>query len=106
RVLTVAGERRSEHEQAKGGYHRVERAYGRFSRSLTLPEGVDAEAVEATFDRGVLEVRIPKPAQSKPRRVAITVGRDKPAIEGKEAAIEGKEAAAEATDAEPAAAAA
>ena len=53
------------------GYHRVERAFGSFSRSLTLPEGVDAEAVEASFDRGVLEVRIPKPEQRKPRKISI-----------------------------------
>jgi HSP20 family protein len=75
-VLTVSGERRSEHESTKEGYHRVERAFGAFSRSLTLPEGVDAEAVSASFDRGVLEVRIPKPEQRKPRRISIGVGGD------------------------------
>jgi HSP20 family protein len=74
RVLTVSGERKAEHEERNEGYHRVERAYGRFSRSLTLPEGVDAEAVEAHFENGVLEVRIPKPEQRKPQRVAINVG--------------------------------
>src|SRR3954462_6215358 len=61
RVLTISGERKAEHEVNKDGYHRVERAFGAFSRSLTLPEGIDAEAVQASFDRGVLEVRIPKP---------------------------------------------
>src|SRR3954462_795965 len=61
RVLTVSGERKTEHEATKEGYHRVERAFGAFSRSLTLPDGIDAETVEANFDRGVLEVRIPKP---------------------------------------------
>jgi HSP20 family protein len=71
RVLTVSGERKSEHESTKEGYHRVERAFGSFSRSLTLPEGIDAEAVEASFDRGVLEVRIPKPEQPKPRKITI-----------------------------------
>ena len=73
-VLTVSGERRAEHEQRGEGYHRLERAYGAFSRSLTLPEGVDADAVQASFERGVLEVRIPKPEQRKPRRVSISVG--------------------------------
>jgi len=73
-VLTIAGERKAQHEEDKEGYHRVERAYGSFSRSLTLPDGVDPEAVEASFDRGVLEVRIPKPEARKPRRVAIQVG--------------------------------
>ena len=60
-VLTVSGERKGEHEERKDGYYRVERSYGRFSRSLTLPEGVDADAVKASFDHGVLEVHIPKP---------------------------------------------
>lgn len=73
-VLTVSGERKAEHEESKEGYHRVERAYGSFSRSLTLPDGVDPESIEASFDRGVLEVRIPKPEERKPRKVAITVG--------------------------------
>jgi HSP20 family protein len=83
-VLTVSGERKSEHEDKRDGYVRVERSYGSFRRSLTLPEGVDADAVSASFDKGVLEVRIPKPEQRKPRRVEIKVG-DRPAeIEGSE----------------------
>jgi HSP20 family protein len=74
RVLTISGERKAEHELSKEGYHRVERAFGSFSRALTLPEGIDPDAVAATFDRGVLEVRIPKPEQRKPRKVTIGVG--------------------------------
>src|SRR5436190_6876654 len=70
-VLTVSGERKAEHEETKNGYHRVERAYGGFSRSLSLPQGVDAEQVQAEFDKGVLEVRIPKPAERRPHRVQI-----------------------------------
>jgi len=73
-VLTIAGERKAEHTEENGGYRRFERSYGSFSRSLTLPKGVDADAVEASFDRGVLEVRIPKPEQIKPRKVTISVG--------------------------------
>jgi HSP20 family protein len=85
-VLTVAGERKAEHEAKKEGYYRMERSFGQFRRSLTLPEGVDAEKIAATFDKGVLEVRIPKPEERKPHRVAISVG-DKPgAIEGSESA--------------------
>jgi HSP20 family protein len=83
-MLTISGERKSEHEDKQEGYYRVERAYGSFSRSLTLPEGVDPESVKATFDRGVLEVHIPKPEQRKPRKVAISVGGEAPAIEGSE----------------------
>jgi HSP20 family protein len=70
-VLTVSGERKSEHEDKGEGFHRVERAYGHFSRTLTLPDGIDADAVTAAFDKGVLEVRIPKPAQRQPTRVQI-----------------------------------
>jgi HSP20 family protein len=81
-VLTVSGERKAEHETTKEGYHRVERAFGSFSRSLTLPEGVDAEAVSANFDRGVLEIRIPKPEQRKPRKISIGLGDTPKTIEG------------------------
>lgn len=70
-VLTVAGERRAESERKDKGYHRVERSFGRFSRSLSLPEGIDAEQVAASFDRGVLEIRIPKPAERQPHKVEI-----------------------------------
>lgn len=77
-VLTVSGERKSELEDKKDGFVRVERAFGTFRRSLTLPEGIDPEAIQASFDKGVLEIRIPKPEERKPRRVAISVG-DKPA---------------------------
>jgi len=73
-VLTVSGERKAEHEERKEGYYRVERASGNFSRSLTLPEGIDPEKVQASFEHGVLEVRIPKPEQRKPRKVTISAG--------------------------------
>ena len=82
-VLTVSGERKAEHEE-KEGFYRVERSFGQFRRSLTLPEGVNADAITATFDKGVLEVRIPKPEERKPRRVAIQVGDGPAAIEGSE----------------------
>ena len=81
-VLTISGERRSEHEERTEGYYRVERASGSFSRSLTLPEGVDPEAVKANFENGVLEVRVPKPEQRKPQRVAINVANKDTVIEG------------------------
>jgi HSP20 family protein len=85
RVLTVSGERKAEHESTQDGYHRVERAFGAFSRSLTLPEGIDADTVAASFDRGVLEIRIPKPEQRKPRKVSIGVGGAQKTIEGEAA---------------------
>jgi HSP20 family protein len=80
-TLTVSGERKAEHQAKNEGYYRVERAFGGFSRSLTLPKGIDAEAVTASFDRGVLEVRIPKPEERKPRRIEIGAGGQK-TIEG------------------------
>ena len=84
-VLTVSGERTAEHEDKREGFYRLERSFGEFRRSLTLPEGVDADGITAAFDKGVLEVRIPKPAERKPRRVEIQVGG------GEKAAIEGSE---------------
>jgi HSP20 family protein len=83
-TLTVSGERKAEHEEREEGFHRVERSFGSFSRSLTLPKGIDADAVSASFDRGVLEIRIPKPEARKPRRIAIAHGGQE-AIEGREA---------------------
>ena len=83
-VLIVSGERKAEHEQTKEGFHRVERSFGSFSRSLTLPQGVDADAVTASFDRGVLEIRIPKPEQRKPRKIAIN-GQDAIEAESRDA---------------------
>ncbi len=72
-VLTVSGERKSEHEERREGYYRIERSSGAFARSLTLPEGVDPQSVRAGFDRGVLEVHIPKPEARKPQKIEISV---------------------------------
>ncbi len=69
-VLTLSGERKAVHEDREEGYYRVERAFGAFSRSLTLPEGIHPDSVQAHFDRGMLEIRIPKPEQRKPRKSA------------------------------------
>ena len=71
-VLTLSGERKAEHEETREGFIRVERSFGSFARSLTLPKGVDPEAVTAAFEKGVLEVRVPKPEQRKPRKIAIS----------------------------------
>src|SRR5881392_3339058 len=75
-TLTISGERKSEYERKERGWYRVERSTGAFSRSLALPDGVDANGVTAGFDKGVLEVKIPKPEQKKPRRVQITTGQN------------------------------
>ncbi len=81
-TLVVSGERKAEHADRQEGFYRVERAFGTFSRSLTLPKGVDADAVTASFERGVLEVRVPKPEQRKPRRIEIGSGGGQKTIEG------------------------
>jgi HSP20 family protein len=73
-VLTVSGERKAEEKKEGEGFYRVERAFGSFSRSLSLPKGIDADKVTAEFDNGVLEVRIPKPEERKPHRVQIGSG--------------------------------
>ena len=83
-TLSISGERKAEHEQRERGWYRIERAFGAFSRSLTLPEGADPEGIQAEFHNGVLEVRIPKPEERKPRRIAITANGDEAptALEG------------------------
>jgi HSP20 family protein len=73
-VLTISGERNAQHDENEEGYYRIERAFGNFARSLTLPDGVNPDGVQAHFDRGVLEIRIPKPEQKKPKQVQITLG--------------------------------
>jgi HSP20 family protein len=71
-TLTISGERKDEHESRERGWYRIERSFGSFSRSLTLPDGVDPDGISARFENGVLEVSIPKPEERKPRRVEIT----------------------------------
>jgi HSP20 family protein len=72
RRLTISGERQRETEEKGENFHRVERSYGSFFRALTLPSEVKSEEIRATFDDGVLTVRIPKSEASKPRRIEIT----------------------------------
>jgi HSP20 family protein len=84
-ALTISGERKAEHEQREKGWYRIERSFGSFSRSLTLPDGVDPDRIEASFSHGVLEVRIPKPEERKPRRIAISGAGEN----GKPAEVEG-----------------
>lgn len=72
-VLTIAGERRFVNEEEEGKtFRRIERAYGTFRRSFTLPQGVDAEDVEAKFEDGVLHLTMPKSPTAKPRKIAIS----------------------------------
>ena len=72
-VLTVRGERRFEHDLKDQGYHRVERTYGKFERAMPLPIAVQADKVKATYRDGVLEIRLPKVEEVKPKDIKIDV---------------------------------
>lgn len=77
RTLRVSGERRQERSDEHASYFRMERGYGSFARTMTLPKGIDADAIEASVELGVLELRVPKPAEVKPRRIEIGESRPK-----------------------------
>lgn len=70
-VITISGERTSEVEKDEKGAHRIERTYGSFRRSLTIPTAVDSENVSAKFKDGVLEVTLPKSEAAKPRLINV-----------------------------------
>lgn len=72
--LTVKGERRFEAEEKAENFHRIERRFGSFVRSFTLPQTVDTEAVTAAYDAGVLTIALAKKAEAKPKQVKIEVG--------------------------------
>jgi len=72
-VLTIKGERKAETEQEDKGYRRIERAYGTFLRTFTLPNNVDPEKITAAFLNGVLELRLPKKESAKPRAIKVDV---------------------------------
>jgi HSP20 family protein len=81
-TLTVHGERKFEKEEKEENYRRVERQYGSFTRSFTLPNTVDTENVSANYDKGVLKIKLAKKAEAKPKQIKVHVGGEK-AIEGK-----------------------
>ena len=70
-TLTVSGERKWKEESSKDNYVRIERNYGHFFRSFALPKAVDGEQITASYQDGVLTIRVPKAEESKPRRIAI-----------------------------------
>lgn len=72
-VLTLRGERRIDSEVKREHYHRVERAYGTFSRSFTLPTVVDTEKIKAEFQAGVLRLTLPTKEEAKPKQISISV---------------------------------
>jgi HSP20 family protein len=72
-LLTIRGEKKSEQSETKRDYHRVERSYGTFTRTVRLPAAVDTDKVEATFKEGVLTITMPKREQTKTRKVKVDV---------------------------------
>jgi HSP20 family protein len=72
-VLTIQGERQQEKEEKGKKYHRVERSYGTFVRSFTLPDSVDEEKVAAEFKDGMLHLRLPKTEKAKPKAIEVKV---------------------------------
>jgi HSP20 family protein len=84
-LLTIQGERQFTQESSEQQFHRVERRYGAFRRSITLPAQVQAEQIEATVDNGVLQVMVPKLEEAKPKRIQVRPGRaDIPAASGED----------------------
>jgi HSP20 family protein len=75
-TLTVHGERKIEKEEKEENYRRVERQYGSFTRTFTLPTTVDSEKVSANYDKGVLKISLPKKAEAKPKQIKVSIGGD------------------------------
>src|SRR5438132_8384600 len=81
-TLTVHGERKIEKEEKEENFRRVERQYGSFTRSFTLPSSVDAGQITADYDKGVLKMKLAKKAEAKPKQIKVNVGGEK-ILEGK-----------------------
>jgi len=82
-VLTLRGERKFEDEKEGRNFHRVERSYGQFVRSFTLPNNIDREKIKANFTEGLLKIELPKLEEAKPRQIKITGESEKKAIDVK-----------------------
>jgi HSP20 family protein len=82
-TLTVHGERKIEKEEKEENFRRVERQYGSFTRTFTLPTTVDAENVAADYDKGVLKITLPKKAEAKPKQIKVNVGQNQKTLESK-----------------------
>jgi HSP20 family protein len=80
-VLSFQGERHTSNDTSEEQYHRIERRYGAFRRSITLPAHVMSDAVEASLEDGVLRILVPKAEEAKPKRIEVRVGGEREAIE-------------------------
>jgi HSP20 family protein len=88
-LLTIQGERHFAHDSSEQQFHRVERRYGAFRRSITLPAHVMAEGIQASFEDGVLQILVPKAEEAKPKRIQVRPGRTEvPAATGEGASSE------------------
>ena len=81
-LLTIQGERHFANDSSDQQFHRVERRYGAFRRSITLPTHVQADAVEATVEDGVLQIMVPKMEEAKPKRIQVRPGGQQDAVAG------------------------
>jgi HSP20 family protein len=90
-TLTVHGERKFEKEEKEENYRRVERQYGSFTRSFTLPNTVDHDNIQANYEKGVLKIKLAKKAEAKPKQIKVNVGGEK-VLEGKEVKSTGRAA--------------
>src|SRR5579859_7850555 len=81
-TLTVHGERKFEKDEKEENYRRVERRYGSFTRTFTLPNTVETENVSANYDKGVLKIKLAKKAEAKPKQIKVNIGSER-ALEGK-----------------------
>ena len=87
-TLTVHGERKIEKEEKEENFRRVERQYGSFTRTFTLPSSVDSGQVSAHYDKGLLKIKLAKKAEAKPKQIKVNVGSEKTL----EAKVQGKAA--------------
>ena len=81
-ALTVSATREREEKVERDRFMRFERRYGSFSRTVGLPHGVSEDAIKASYENGVLEIRVPKPEQPKPKRISVSVDGEQTTIEG------------------------
>ena len=81
-TLTVRGERKLEKEEKQENFHRIERSYGSFVRSFTLPNTVEVDKVKADYENGVLNITLPKKAEAKPKQIKVTVGASPKEVKG------------------------
>ena len=89
-TLTIEGEKKAESEVKKKGYYYSETSYGSFSRSITIPSTVDASKIEANYDKGVLEITLPKSPEVKPKKIAVAAKKKEEAASKKKEGATGK----------------